>query len=95
MLHYTCPGGNPAHTVLQLVSCCSNSPEALQLAADAWSTVSRGMTEYKAWAASGAITGSEMLWPSGPFVGIVNWQHPQHPAACVYAICDMMLLQCC
>jgi hypothetical protein len=40
MLHYTCPGGNPAHTVLQMVSCCSNSPEALQLAADAWSTVS-------------------------------------------------------
>jgi len=39
LLHYMCPGDNPAHTIMQLISCCSNSPEALQLAADAWNEV--------------------------------------------------------
>lgn len=41
-LHYMCPGANAAHTVLQLVNCCSNSPEAQQLSADAWNEV-RGL----------------------------------------------------
>lgn len=51
-LHYMCPGDNPAHTVLQLVACCSNSPQAVKLTADAWNTVRQDMRAGSATAAA-------------------------------------------
>jgi hypothetical protein len=49
-----CPGNDPAHTVLQLVACCSNSPQAVELSADAWNTVRQEVRPGGATASAGA-----------------------------------------